>query len=124
MDEGGYVLSGLNINMQKASITLGIGEQALFIHKQNLIFAGQSFGYYTKFQNSTYDTAAPTRDIYVWKLDPSNVDTCFYSNAIDAYTLNSREYFTKILLEKNSQSLSSYYTVERGGYSGFDAAGE
>jgi hypothetical protein len=49
MDESGNMISGLNVNMQKASITLGIGEQSLFIHKQHLIFAGQSFGYYTKF---------------------------------------------------------------------------
>jgi hypothetical protein len=33
MQEGGYIISGLNINFQKASVSMGIGEQALFIHK-------------------------------------------------------------------------------------------
>jgi hypothetical protein len=93
MQEGGYIVSGLNINMQKASVTMGIGEQALFIHKQKLVFAGQSFGYYTKFQNSTYDITAPTRDIYLWKLDTSEVAGCFYNDDIDAATMKARDYW-------------------------------
>ena len=82
---------------------MGIGEQALFIHKQKLVFAGQSFGYYTKFQNSTYEVTAPTRDIYLWKLDTGNVDQCFYNDDITASTLNSRDYWT----------LDSYYTARK-----------
>jgi hypothetical protein len=49
MTEGGYIQSGLNVNFQKASVTIGIGEQSLFIKDSNIVFAGQSFGYYTKF---------------------------------------------------------------------------
>ena len=80
------------------------------------MFAGQSFGYKTKFQNSTYDISAPTRDMFVWRLNTDKVDSCFYNDAITSYTLNAKDAM-KALITTNG--LSSYYKLYRGGTSDF-----
>jgi hypothetical protein len=83
-----------------------------------LIFAGQSFGYYTKFQNSTYDITAPTRDMYLFKLDTSSVDGCFYNDDIDAATMKARDYWVLNSVYRTT-AWSDWYVITRGGTSDF-----
>jgi len=52
MRPGGTFVRGYNINMNTASVSLGIGTHSMFIRGQGMeteyIFGGQSFGYKTK----------------------------------------------------------------------------
>jgi len=70
MKADGRLLEAYNINMQDASIDLYVGNDAMFAHDNHYIFGGYSWGYKTVYQNSTYDTASPDFDTYVFKYDP------------------------------------------------------
>lgn len=62
MMDDGQLLSAININMNDASIGLFVGEHSIFSHNSKVIWAGQSYGYKTKFQNVTFSTTSPTYD--------------------------------------------------------------
>jgi hypothetical protein len=59
MKDDGRLQEGYNINMGKAGISLHIGADSMFIHDGHYIFGGQSWGYKTRYQNSTFDVKQP-----------------------------------------------------------------
>ena len=66
MYDDGAILSAVNINNNDASVGMFITEDSLFSHKGKLIWAGQQYGYKTKFQNVTFSTTSPTYDMLLW----------------------------------------------------------
>jgi hypothetical protein len=91
MRSGGSFVKGYNINMNTASVSLGIGTHSFYIRGDDYIFGGQSFGYKTKVQNSTYDVASPYLDSYVFKYNTQSETTgsCFYQAEFSGNELNS-----------------------------------
>jgi hypothetical protein len=88
MRSGGSFVKGYNINMNTASVSLGVGTHSFFIRGQDYIFGGQSFGYKTKVQNSTYDVSSPYLDSYVFKYFPeSETEACFYKDEMSGNDL-------------------------------------
>jgi hypothetical protein len=51
----------------------------LFIHNNKLVFGGQSYGFKTKFQNQTYEPTAPYNDGFLFNMDLSQADDCFWT---------------------------------------------
>lgn len=49
MKESGQLMSGFNINMDTASVSLNVGDHSFFIKDDYYIFGGQSYGYKTKY---------------------------------------------------------------------------
>jgi hypothetical protein len=72
----------VSLNFDTAAITFGIAEQSLFILNDKLVFGGQSYGFKTKFQNSTYDITNPYYDAHLFNLDLSEASNCFYTREI------------------------------------------
>jgi hypothetical protein len=70
MRPDGRLLEAYNINMWDAEVDLHVGNNAMFAYENHYVFGGNSWGYKTRYQNSTYDTAAPDHDTYVFKYDP------------------------------------------------------
>lgn len=77
MKDSGDIKRGYNINMQSASVSLNLAEHSAFMLGDHYVFGGQSYGYYTKMQNVTYDVSAPTLDTFVFKYNPSDA-SCLY----------------------------------------------
>ena len=84
MRESGQFVSGFNINMDTASVSLMLGTHSFFVQDEYYVFGGHSYGYKTKYQNKTYDVIAPTLDTFVFKFDPSSSATtdCFYTSSL------------------------------------------
>jgi len=82
MKTGGQIQRGYNINMNKADIGMKIGDGAFFILNSKYIFGGQSWGYYTRYQNETYDIAAPYTDSYLFNYNPEANVECFYRSEL------------------------------------------
>lgn len=78
MKEDGRLLEAYNINMHDASIDLYVGNNAMFAYDNHYVFGGYSWGYKTRYQNSTYDTASPDYDTFVFKYDPTQREDCLY----------------------------------------------
>jgi len=70
MNDDGRLQEAYNINMGKAGISLYVGGHSLVIRDGHYIFGGYSWGYKTRYQNSTFDVAAPDYDTYVFKYNP------------------------------------------------------
>ena len=90
---GGQVMEGYNINMDKASIGLQIGDGSFFVLGNQYVFGGQSWGFKTVFQNVTYDVDAPTYDSYLFKYNPSDGAECFYTGTLSRSKLMSSSVF-------------------------------
>lgn len=89
MKADGRLLEAYNINMQDAAIDLYVGNNAMFANDNHYIFGGYSWGYKTVYQNSTYDTASPDFDTYVFKYDPRQREDCLYQATISSSDLRS-----------------------------------
>jgi len=89
MKESGSVVGGYIITMDDASVSLGIGTNSMFVMNSEVVFAGQSYGYSTYYQNVTYDEDEPYTDSYLWKYDVNNPVDCFYQDEMRASTLRS-----------------------------------
>lgn len=111
MRESGAFVSGFNINMDTASVSLNLGTHAFFVQDNYYVFGGHSYGYKTKFQNKTYDVIAPTLDTFVFKFDPtaSSTTDCFYSSSLSGSQLNSlKTSFTASQISVLDQDNSRY----------------
>jgi hypothetical protein len=96
MNQDGTLKQAVNLNFDAAAITFGIAEQSLFIHDNKLVFGGQSYGFLTKFQNQTYEPAAPYNDAFLFNMDLSQSSSCFFTktfnrNGIEAVTYDYGE---------------------------------
>lgn len=89
MKPEGRLLDAYNINMRDAAIDLYVGNDAMFAHDNHYIFGGYSWGYKTVYQNSTYDTASPDFDTYVFKYDPKQREDCLYQATLGSTELRS-----------------------------------
>jgi len=88
MRESGAIVEGFNINMDTASISLGVGDHSFFIKDEYYIFGGQSYGFKTKAQNKTYDIIAPEYDSYVFKHNPRTSLNCLYGDSMSRSQLS------------------------------------
>jgi len=89
MKPEGRLLEAYNINMADAAIDLYVGNDAMFAYGNHYIFGGYSWGYKTVYQNSTYDTASPDYDTYVFKYDPRQREDCLYQATLRSSQLRS-----------------------------------
>jgi hypothetical protein len=89
MSPGGRFIDGFNINFDTASISFGIGGNSFFIQDNYYVFGGQSWGFKTNVQNSTYDIVTPTLDSYLMKYDPRDNPDCFYTATLSGSELTS-----------------------------------
>jgi hypothetical protein len=69
---GGQIMSGYNINMDKADIGMKIGDGAFFVLGEQYVFGGFSWGFNSIYQNVTYDIEAPFYDSYLFKYNPND----------------------------------------------------
>lgn len=83
MKPGGKLVGAYNINFYDASISIGIGANALFTKDGEYIFGTQSWGYYTKYQNQTYNPTAVQLDTNVFRYIPGSSE-CFYQASMNA----------------------------------------
>lgn len=83
MKSGGKLAGAYNINFYDASISIGIGANALFTKDGEYIFGTQSWGYYTKYQNKTYNATAVQLDTNVFRYSPDSSE-CFYQASMNA----------------------------------------
>lgn len=83
MKSGGKLVGAYNINFYDASISIGIGANALFTKDGEYIFGTQSWGYYTKYQNKTYNPTAVQLDTNVFRYIPGSSE-CFYQASMNA----------------------------------------
>jgi len=83
MKSGGKLVGAYNINFYDASISIGIGANALFTKDGEYIFGTQSWGYYTKYQNKTYNPTAVQLDTNVFRYSPDSSE-CFYQASMNA----------------------------------------
>lgn len=84
MNDDGRLQEAYNINMGKAGISLYIGGHSMFIKDGHYIFGGYSWGYKTRYQNSTFDVTAPDFDTYVFKYNPTEREDCLYQVTISS----------------------------------------
>jgi hypothetical protein len=80
MRPGGDYLKAINLNYDDASINFGVGTNSFFIHEEEYVFGGQSWGYKTKLQNVTYNLVTPTLDSHLFKFKPDGKANCFFQN--------------------------------------------
>lgn len=80
MKESGSISGAYIINQYDASVSMGIGTHSMFILDSEVVFAGQSYGYNTLYQNVTYDEDEPYTDSYLFKYDVNNPVDCFYQD--------------------------------------------
>ena len=78
MKTNGQIVSAQNINMQRAAISLHIGSNSAFAWQNYFVFAGYSYGFYTRMQDATNDPVSPQYDSFVFKYDPSGNQDCLY----------------------------------------------
>jgi hypothetical protein len=97
---GGQIMSGYNINMDKADIGMKIGDGALFVLGSQYVFGGQSWGFKTIYQNVTYNTESPTFDSYLFKYNPLDDNECFYTGELSRSKLTASTVFQQF---KNSE---------------------
>ena len=77
-----------NINFYDASISIGVGGNALFTKDGEYIFGTQSWGFYTKYQNKTYNATAVQLDTNVFRYIPGSSE-CFYQASMNAAQIQS-----------------------------------
>ena len=78
------------MNYDDASINFGVGTDSFFIHEEEYVFGGQSWGYKTKLQNVTYNLVTPTLDSHLFKFNPDDKANCFFKNEIDSSDIDSK----------------------------------
>lgn len=105
MQDSGNFLKGYNINFEKAAVPMHVGDNSMFVHGNHYVFGGYSWGYKTRFQNETYTPSAPTYDTYLFKLDPTQIDRCFFNAEFSGSQLNQL---------KRSYDVEKYVTLTRG----------
>jgi hypothetical protein len=91
MRPGGILVEAFNINFEKASISINIGNNAFFNIDNDFIFGARSYGYKTIYQKVTYDldvTLKPLKDqmdTHLFKYDPrGNSKDCFFNGEFDS----------------------------------------
>jgi len=89
MKEDGRLQEAYNINFNDASIDMYVGVNAMFTVDNHYVFGGYSWGYKTRYQNSTYDIASPNFDTYVFKYDPFQREDCLYQATLSSSDLRS-----------------------------------
>jgi len=86
--DSGSIVSGFNINMDDASVSMGVGGHSMFVLGDEYVFGAQTFGFKTKEQNITYDLVAPSLDSHIFKLNPGSAD-CFYTSSFTGAEMES-----------------------------------
>lgn len=87
--DSGTIVSGFNINMGDAAISIGVGGHSFFVLNDDYIFGAQSWGFKTKHQNVTYDVVAPYLDSHVFKMNPRDDSDCFYTSSFTSFEMAS-----------------------------------